>query len=430
MEASVPDKEPAFWQRASQAAVDRFVIPCVRAALREVALQSLQRETMGNSATINAETNGNDLGVVSPESQQIVVTAEAIARVRDRCHRVGAQWSRALEEAGHFATALVVQRVVTSGSPTLYDRIPTESGTHSESTDPADTNGPSRPVPHPDTPSTKEYVTNYARIRNIIRRHTNSTTDYDFSSIIHQIDQYGREGRTDWLGDWSDVEAAARKLPARMVYENVNTDGNKAPNIVHNILHSPHPWHSRKRPHVALPPRPPSLDDGTAQWTSDDVTAYWSERERRRLDSCVQSLPAALDPKPSIVLGCLHPVGRLQYYFQQRQPQSTTDRRNRPVSESHKRTRRQQKQATKMRLGDHVSRKDEATTARRLRVSKVFPTVNHEDSQQHWLDLDLGDCILECTNPETGKVSMLAFGSLEVMLLDEDEDDEDQDQEQ
>jgi hypothetical protein len=144
----------------------------------------------------------------------------------------------------------------------------------------------------------------------------------------------------------------------------------------------------------------------------------------------VQSLPAALDPKPSIVLGCLHPVGRLQYYFQQRQPQSTTDRRNRPVSESHKRTRRQQKQATKMRLGDHVSRKDEATTARRLRVSKVFPTVNHEDSQQHWLDLDLGDCILECTNPETGKVSMLAFGSLEVMLLDEDEDDEDQDQEQ
>ena len=51
-------------------------------------------------------------------------------------------------------------------------------------------------------------------------------------------------------------------------------------------------------------------------------------------------------------------------------------------------------------------------------VTKVVRTIDGND--QHWMELDLGECLVDIVDPESSQKKLCAFSSLEVTLKDED----------
>ena len=77
-----------------------------------------------------------------------------------------------------------------------------------------------------------------------------------------------------------------------------------------------------------------------------------------------------------------------------------------------------------VRLGDHTQIRDEAKKARMSRVVRTIESGMNDDdgSGRYWFDLDLGHCLLEDVDASTGNRTLYAFGSVELLLLDENED--------
>jgi hypothetical protein len=144
-------------------------------------------------------------------------------------------------------------------------------------------------------------------------------------------------------------------------------------------------------------------------------------------------------------------------------------RRNKEQKQQRRRQRNQQRVSMRERLGDHCAINADHGVGKRKRVSKILqtttassssslilststmerannnsnirqphqhqqqPLVDSPPSSEHWMDFDLGYCMLELVvDPSTGKRALFAFESLEIMALDEDDysNDDDYDQEE
>lgn len=181
------------------------------------------------------------------------------------------------------------------------------------------------------------------------------------------------------------------------------------------------------------PPRAPSQDDGTANlhWERDIRADHnWSSEQKTLFNACFhEDAKSSADwneeqERPCLLLGALRDIGRSHYFSQLL---ADFDDGVSAVREwTDKQRRRRQREAVQVRLGDHRQIRDEAKKARMSRVIRTIESVNKDDdgSGRYWFDLDLGHCLLEDVDASTGRRTLFAFGSVELLLLDENKDDD------
>jgi hypothetical protein len=179
-------------------------------------------------------------------------------------------------------------------------------------------------------------------------------------------------------------------------------------------------YRSRRAPKRAVPssssqdevPRAP-CDLTEAQLSFQNC---WTLQGRQQLDACLHPVDddETVEPR-SFLLGVLQDLGH--YHFQL---QSKVD--DKPVTSAltTKQRLRLQRSAKSERLGDHKPEEREDEVRRVSRVSATTDTLN----KSNWLDLHFSHCLLEYvadTGDGVRRRELLAFSSIEAMLLDENE---------
>jgi choline kinase len=87
---------------------------------------------------------------------------------------------------------------------------------------------------------------------------------------------------------------------------------------------------------------------------------------------------------------------------------------------------------------DETSDKHQRRQLRKARKERLYPNVVDEkrdkkkytkvirttgENQEHWMELDMGECLMEIASPHANKKILCAFSSLEIILKDEDASD-------
>ena len=356
---------------------------------------------------------------------------------------------------------------------TTTEKPPAESDT---------TTTPALPNPPEEDASASASATTctvWAKLRRMGERDILSAADVPVVSqdsvlqdTIQRLDQLGAQNATYWpANQWSIVQDAAAEIPNRL-YSNVPSErsqdeaailkqsqgtisqpegeypealqlflarkrkGKKQPSSDNKPRAEKRARRTETTEAAAIPtetPRPPSQEKDHLRFSWErDILAdgVWSSEEKAQLDALVHDnhtnniSPTEKPPPPtSLLLGALLDLGRFTYFHQL--PEDFDDGIAMLDQWTPKQRRRRQHEAIQMRLGDHTKVRDDDSKMAKKRMSRVARTVDDMQQQQRrWLDLDLGHCLLERVDAESGHRTLYAFGSLEVFLLDEDEADE------
>lgn len=188
---------------------------------------------------------------------------------------------------------------------------------------------------------------------------------------------------------------------------------------------------------------------GHVKWSMEQIKDSFSRRQQEKLYADMIHLQQQVNGEtsgsnnsynkstPLVVLGALKTVGHvhcaLQYAHDKTQPAPLPDM----DGWSSKQCRRWFRKAVQERLGTHrYLGKDEHGFSYQT-FTKVLRTIERARStsaavaeggvdDRYWLDLDLGECLLEVPAHGGGdgrRQTLCAFSSLEVTLLDEDDDE-------
>ena len=153
------------------------------------------------------------------------------------------------------------------------------------------------------------------------------------------------------------------------------------------------------------PPRPPSHHREKERWSWQSHVVD-SLINRQELEHTMIHPDEDSSQAPNLVLGSLKEVGALHGFLQ-----NSSANNDEEEEMTDKRQRRLVRKARKERLFPHVEEKEP-----KRNWSKVAWTVGN---QEHWLELDMGECLVEVVAPDSSK-TLCAFSSLEIALKDED----------
>ena len=366
MNDSSPLQDPLF-QEAARAA-DSNVHSWIRATLREVALQSLQRSVQRN-----------------PEGA-LVLTREGIAVAQNTCRRVAQVWKEKLMNMQHGHVAQQIQYVVDQENETLYYDTPEKETVVVAAT----TTAP---------PNQERTMTWLGQLYKLGRRKDTLITQ-------RTLDQFGLAGQTDWPFDWEFIQRLADDIPEK-------GNSGAAKQVTRKRKRTER--QARNEEEEEEPRLPFDLPDDTMT----HFTQGWSSEEKKQLDSYLHPEIAQEEEddgsKPMLLLGALSDVGR--FHLSQQLPVDRPELSWEDLSA--KRRRRFQSSYIKGRLGTHVQVDLNRSQGRRERVSRVCFCVDHG---VYWYDLDLSHCMLEFQD-DKGEKRLLAFRHMDIMLLDEDEEE-------
>jgi hypothetical protein len=173
---------------------------------------------------------------------------------------------------------------------------------------------------------------------------------------------------------------------------------------------------------------------GRESWTMEQIKASLTlEQYEKLMADMVHSPQEEIDTLPTsdpplLLLGALKTVGHVHCALQHVHDMTTSTLQTPAMdmdSWSSKQCKRWFRKVVQERLGSHrYIGKDEHGFSYQ-KYTKVLRTVD-PTTDQYWLDLDLGECLLEVPRRGTssGRRTLCAFSSLEVTLLDEDEKEE------
>jgi hypothetical protein len=275
--------------------------------------------------------------------------------------------------------------------------------------------------------------------------------------VIRTLDEMGRRGETAWPYDWSIIQEAARSNTKRLHSETitgrprasatmpgyevvpkslvdrdqvqdaiVTAEASEIDTVLSSRSKRLTTMLERKRkatsepsaelqvteaqPTQSDPPRAPSHIGKEERWSwKGTVVASLSEPSRQELErDMIHPDEEESTADPHYVVGALKDVGRFHLHIQQSAHGISDD------DMSDKRQRRQLRKARKERLYPNVvDEKDD-----KKKYTKVIRTIS--ENQEHWMELDMGECLVEIDSPNATKKIVCAFSSLEIMLKDED----------
>eukprot|EP00978_Attheya_sp_CCMP212_P015372 scaffold39659_cov52-Attheya_sp.AAC.5 len=191
---------------------------------------------------------------------------------------------------------------------------------------------------------------------------------------------------------------------------------------------------------------------GHEQWSSEEIAADLGTDEDRQslLRACIHEevLEDTHEEPVHVVRGALKHLGLVHAWAQRRQRQLPQDdmvvdkeeddrygfdlnvvhdRHTRNKDASTKHQLRLYRKARKERLFPHVADMDHKESTRRASKIARASASNEHDGTKEWLELDLGECVLEVMeSPDEGHQpsrKLYSFSSLEVSLLDADEEE-------
>lgn len=259
-------------------------------------------------------------------------------------------------------------------------------------------------------------------------------------------------------------------FPATLATKNVprspsDDDGTARWHWESDILHDSN-WSKKELAELASCMNPSFDDDQNEDQGTDKIALDYDDRLTNEANTIAVEEPGNDEantkpnlPKTFMLLGALRDLGHLQCTKQSLTKNVNTDfdggmASNSEVCETDKQKRRRRREAMLIRLGDRVREKAPprssvttslSSSSRVIRTVEYFGSKSHvrgkkpdgnDDCCRHWLDFDLGHCVLESTgdmllesgtsnitskerNPPDNERKLYAFGNLELMLLDE-----------
>ena len=470
-----------FLLEASQAA-QRSIAVAIRRALRAVAVQALKQRLQNRSPSSLSSTLDETDEARYHHNNRIILTQRDIHHVQEYCLQLAKRWSQANVAMGNEQIATTIVDIAQRESATLYLRQDHHHGGDDDDDDINNNNSNSRvedatsdnlstteeittnpPTPPPPQQQIQQqiYATPYARIRSLPAR--------PLGDAIATLDRLGSRHRTYWTVSWRIVQAAAVQIPYRL-YKNAAAeevieiipasraqpdDDTPKRKAVDWLVDRKRKSVGRERlppkrvkltssdktvqsvPPPPPPPRPPT-SVSSCQWTIQEVQQSFDASQRKYLDKLViggvSSEKGKVDTAddnnkeeeeddddeeesspPSMMIGSLMELGHFHHYQQSGIDYSEEDGPR--VTDLAKR-KRLQRRSKKERLADHVEADtDYGATAKRASCSKVVQC--KDTTERKWRDLDVQQCWVEVFDGTTRRV--LAFDTLEMLLLDEDE---------
>lgn len=438
-----------------------IVLRWIRNVFREVSLQVLKRlwKISRNDKTVTLE-----------------VTHEHLEACERTCERLGTFWYQRLRDDGQVQVAEWVREVLErkrfweSDDAVLAEQFPcrshvapatrTQPVARRDQSVEASTTGASSP------PQTSDCKLISTKLRRLGERNPDEQPP-SLDLVIRTLDDMGRRGETAWPYDWSIIEEAARNNTKRLHSETIKgRPRTAATNPVYEVVpkslvdREQHEaivttvgaeaeidavvssrskrlakFLERKRkapsepsaeiqvtealPSQLDPPRAPSHVGKGERWSwPDTVVASLSEQSRQELEcSMIHPDEDNSTAEPHCVTGALKDVGRFHLHIQH----LAHGGGDTAEEMSDKRQRRQLRKARKERMYPNVvDEREEKKT-----WTKVIRAVG--ENQEHWMELDMGECLMEIDTPDANNKILCAFSSLEITLKDEDVSNKDED---
>lgn len=465
---------------AAKASAEAQVRVWIRSVLRETALQAVKQQL-----AVSHRTHGDD-GGGGGGPVQIKLNPDTITAAQDLCRTVARKWRTKLLQMGHHDAARWIDEVVEAENGTLYQQVVTDGfvvadgkapqGSGNAGSEPSKTTNnsavtdPTRVDKERPPKQSQEPIRHTATAWDKLRQlgshdilSADGPPEILLQGTLQQLDELGKQNATYWpANQWDVIQEAAANISNRL-YASVLTQ--RAENEEEVLQSSSHHdgsvtsredypealqlFLTRKRGGKKSPsssdgksrakkrrraseeptqpvetPRPASQDNGHIRfsWQRDILAEnVWSAEEKAQLDAYLHDnhTDDTEDEEPAaLLLGALHDLGRFNFFHQL--PEDFDEGVGILEQWNEKQRRRRQQRSISVRLGDHTKVRDEDTDWAKKRMSRVAHTT--DTANHRWLDVDLGYCMLENVDADTGHRTLYAFGSLELILLDEDEE--------
>ena len=437
----------------------------IRSVFREVSVQTLKR-----------------LWIVAPgDNEKVVlsVTQQHLQACELTCLRLGHFWCQRLRDSGQNQMAEWVQAVMErkrfweSDESVMGDKAQNSAGTETVTTLPMpqekNTTNDSKEEVEPLPLQSNGNKLIMTKIRQLGERRIGEGPP-PLDRVSRTLDELGYKGETAWPYDWSIIEEAARSNVKRLHSETLKgRPRNATSNLDYEVVPkslvereqretsqnttvatnvnagnqqeidtimaskgrltammerkrkaaSAEPSDEQQRatrarapsPQLACLAREPShFGENERFYWEYDIVGALSEQERQYLERNMIHHPEE-EPAAEFhsVLGALKELGGFHLYLQNREREDLDEM-------SDKKKRREERKCRKQRLFPRESEKEDRETKRA--VTKVARTI--DGNKQHWMEFDMGECLLEVVDPDSNQKTLCAFSSLEVMLRDED----------
>jgi hypothetical protein len=443
------DDDPARRRDLSEASLlaQASVKEWARCALREVALQSLRADV-----------------VLDEERGTVEFRIGAIENARDLCNAVGLKWIEKIRGAGHLEAGEWIKNVMETESDAIFYSPAAASSDGDTFRLPREAS-----PPHVTTIQSSNSVTTLARLQDLgVRRVADVLFEGEsVQSAIQLVDCLAAENGTDWPYPWRLIQEKCDNLITRLhnskreqselvVVPVSKLEGRRAHDPQQPILETQNDEaeefilrRKRKSRHKlqqsTLVPQNDIIEGGnvllnceahapTPRPASDVSRLSWSTGGRALSEADQKHLEESyihrteVSESPSMLLGSLSEAGRFHRFVKYSEEEATADATNTSgtFSSTGARTVRQLKWQKRVsineRLGNHRLANQDTRGAGN--TSHILRTLDERGS--HWLDFDLGHCLLDVEDAEPGgqgkRRKLLYFDSLELSLMDEDLD--------
>jgi len=444
---SSANKDHSLVEQANYSAKE-MALYWIRSVFRQVSVQTLKQ--------LWTITHGDD-----NDSTKLHITHEHLETCERTCERLGNFWCQRLRDSGQMQVAEWVNEImdkrrfwesddVLLGKASLTSGEGETAATLQTSSENKSIGACSKPEvePLPLPPNGSKLI--LTKIRRLGERKVGEAPP-SLDRVSRTLDELGRNGETEWPLDWSIIEEAARNNVKRLHSESIRgrplhkASKNNYEVVPKSLVETTENQQEidaimasrgrltmmveRKRKAAAEPSAdettqvaPPTLkslarapssfgDNERLSW-NDDVIATLSEQDRQQLErDMIHKNQEAEEPPAELhsVLGALKDVGGYHMYLQNQHDDTIEEM-------SDKKRRREERKARKQRLFPRQVEKQDRETKKA--VTKVMRTL--DSAEQHWMELDMGECLVEIVDPESSQKKLCALSSLEVLLKDED----------
>jgi hypothetical protein len=446
---TMPDDDPARRHDLSEASLlaQASVKEWARCALREVALQSLRADV-----------------VLDEERGTVEFRIGAIENARDLCNAVGLKWIEKIRGAGHLEAGEWIKNAMETESDAIFYSPAAASSDGEAFRLPREAS-----PPHVTTIRSSNSVTTLARLQDLgVHRVADVLFEGEsVQSAIQLVDCLAAENGTDWPYPWRLIQEKCDNLTTRLhnskreqselvVVPVSKLEGRGAHDPQQPLLEAQTDEaeeyilrRKRKSRHKlqqsTLVPQNDSIEGGnvalnceahapTPRPASDVSRLSWSTGGRALSEADQKHLEESyihrneVSESPSTLLGSLSEAGRFHRFVKHSEEEATADSTNASGTSSSTgaRTVRQLKWQKRVsineRLGNHRLANQDTRGA--SNTSHILRTL--DEHGRHWLDFDLGHCLLDVEDAEPGgqgkRRKLLYFDSLELSLMDEDLD--------